>query len=103
MANAPRDENRVTALLGVSNIDGKTPVDIQTDPSTHELLVKASAGTNLNTSALATSANQTNGNQITQVLQKVDADDHNSSTTNLATPAFAFTGTSTSTLGIAGI
>lgn len=61
MANAPRDENRVTALLGVSNIDFRTPVDIQADPSTHELLVKANvsgtvtanAGTNLNTSALA--------------------------------------------------
>ena len=42
MAQAPRDQNRVTTLLGASNIDGSTPVVIWADPSTHELLVKAS-------------------------------------------------------------
>ena len=44
MAQAPRDENRVTTLLGTSYIDGTTPVVIWGDPSTHELFVKASIG-----------------------------------------------------------
>lgn len=39
----------------------------------------------------------------TQVVQDVLADANNSSTTNLAGPSFTFTGTSTSTLGVAGI
>lgn len=42
MAEAKRDANRVTSLLGVSNADDLTPVRIWADPSTHELLVKAS-------------------------------------------------------------
>lgn len=39
MANAKRDNNRVTTLLGVSNSDGITPVVIYADPVTHRLLV----------------------------------------------------------------
>lgn len=39
----------------------------------------------------------------TQVVQDVLADDNNSSTTNLAGPNFTFTGTATSTLGVAAI
>lgn len=41
MAQAARDQNRVTTLLGVSNVDSLTPVAIYADPSTHELLVSA--------------------------------------------------------------
>ena len=41
MAEAKRDQNRVTTLLGVSNIDHVTPVPIEADPSTNELLVKS--------------------------------------------------------------
>lgn len=37
--SAPRDANRVPALLGTSNVDGSTPVVIYADPSTHRLLV----------------------------------------------------------------
>lgn len=42
MAESKRDQNRVTTLLGVSDADQSTPVDIWADASTHELLVKAS-------------------------------------------------------------
>lgn len=57
-----------------------------------------------NGSNLATAANQTNGNQKAQIVQTVVADANNSSTTNLSgTNSYTFTGTSSSTLGIAGI
>ncbi len=39
MANAKRDENFVTTLLGVSSSDGITPVVVYADPTTHRLLV----------------------------------------------------------------
>lgn len=43
MAEAKRDENRVPTLLGVSNVDGITPVTIYADPVTHRLLVQNSS------------------------------------------------------------
>lgn len=42
MAQAPRDENRITTLLGTSNADGTTPVTVYADPTTHRLLVSIS-------------------------------------------------------------
>lgn len=44
MADAKRDQNNVPTLLGVSNVDGVTPVVIWADPVTHRLLVDASGG-----------------------------------------------------------
>ena len=41
MAQAPRDENRVTAILGVSDADGETTVPIYADPDTNRLYVDA--------------------------------------------------------------
>ena len=41
MATAPRDPNRVPALLGTSDSDGSTPIPVWVDPDTHELEVKA--------------------------------------------------------------
>jgi hypothetical protein len=49
MAEAPRDQNRVTALLGTSYIDGTTPVAIYADDTTHELYVKSAGGSAVNT------------------------------------------------------
>lgn len=43
MAQASRDQNNVPTLLGVSTADGKTPVTVYADPSTHRLLVNNSA------------------------------------------------------------
>lgn len=40
---------------------------------------------------------------LRRIQQDVMADGNNSSTTNLGTPSYAFTGTATSTLGVAGI
>ena len=39
MGNAPRDDNHLPTLLGVSNADGTTPVVLWADPTTHRLLV----------------------------------------------------------------
>lgn len=44
MANASRDENNVPTLLGVSASDGRTPVTVYANPSTHRLLVDLGAG-----------------------------------------------------------
>lgn len=45
MANSSRDDNRIPTLLGVSNVDSKTPVNLFADPVTHRLLVDLPAGT----------------------------------------------------------
>lgn len=39
MSNAKRDENGVTAIQGVSSIDGLTTTDVFVDPDTNRLLV----------------------------------------------------------------
>lgn len=44
MAEAKRDGNMVTTLIAVSNVDGITPVVLYADPTTHRLLVSATAG-----------------------------------------------------------
>jgi len=45
MADAKRDNNSVPTLIAVSNADGTTPVTLYADPTTHRLLVSATAGT----------------------------------------------------------
>ena len=47
MAQASRDENFVPTLLGVSNVDGTTPVKIYADPTTHRLLIDNAGGATL--------------------------------------------------------
>lgn len=42
--SAPRDDNRVPTLIGVSSVDGKTPVLPYVDPITHRLLVDTLGG-----------------------------------------------------------
>lgn len=41
--SAPRDDNRVPTIIGVSSSDGSTPVVPYVDPTTHRLLVDGSA------------------------------------------------------------
>lgn len=57
MADASRDQNFVPTLLGVSNVDGTTPVKIYADPTTHRLLVDASGGSGTVTSVSVVTAN----------------------------------------------
>jgi len=42
--SASRDQNRVTTLLGVSSVDGRTPTDIAANPATNSMLVEESGG-----------------------------------------------------------
>ena len=44
MAQVPRDQNKVPALLAASNADGTTPVPVHADPSTNTLIVDMSGG-----------------------------------------------------------
>lgn len=44
MANASHDDNHVPSLLGVSSVDGVTPVTVYADPTSHRLLVSSSGG-----------------------------------------------------------
>lgn len=44
MAQAARDENKVTVLMGVSSADGVTPLPIQVDPDTGAILADLSTG-----------------------------------------------------------
>ena len=48
MAEAKRDQNYVTSLIAVSNVDGITPVVLWADPVTHRLLVSGSGGSGVN-------------------------------------------------------
>lgn len=60
MTNASRDENAVPTLIGVSNVDGVTPVRLWVDPVTHRLLVDLTGGgiTELTATGLVNSVNK---------------------------------------------
>lgn len=77
MAQAPRDQNFVPALLGVSSADGKTPIPIWVDPVTHRVLVDAGATFNATTAVFTATNNQTvfnvsNVTPITSLLLAVN-------------------------------
>lgn len=57
MAQAGRDNNFVPTLLGVSNVDGTTPVAVYADPTTHRLLVDLPSGSGSVTSVSVVTAN----------------------------------------------
>ena len=52
--DASRDQNNIPTLLGVSNVDGVTPVKIYADPVTHRLLVDIPGGSGSVTSVALT-------------------------------------------------
>ena len=45
MAEAKRDQNRVTTILGTSNVDDITPVNVGADPVTKRLLTHSTGDT----------------------------------------------------------
>lgn len=57
MGQASRDQNFVPTLLGVSNVDGSTPVKVYADPVTHRLLVDLAGGNGTVTSVSVVTAN----------------------------------------------
>lgn len=48
MPNAKRDSNFVTTLIGVSSVDGVTPVPVQVNPVTGALLTEGHVGSSSN-------------------------------------------------------
>jgi len=65
MAQARRDANYITTILGVSNADGVTPVVIWADPTTHRLLVDLPGGSGTVTSVSVVTANGVSGTVAT--------------------------------------
>lgn len=60
--NASKDENGVSTLIAVSSVDGKTPVKVYANPTTHRLLVSPVGGaTGTFTTADAKTVTVTNG------------------------------------------
>lgn len=57
MAEASRDQNFVPTILGVSSVDGITPVKIYADPTTHRILTDIPGGMGTVTSVSVVSAN----------------------------------------------
>lgn len=78
-----RDQNRVTSLLAVSNVDATQTVTLYADPTTHELLVSADVtvdGANgsildgVDTAIKATVFDYTNSNPLAVVLRDTNGD-----------------------------
>lgn len=64
--NAKRDQNMITTLIGVSNVDGITPVLVWVDPVTHRVLTQSgSGGTGTVTSVSVVTANGVSGSVAT--------------------------------------
>lgn len=61
---ASRDQNSVPTLLGVSSSDGKSPVKVYADPTSHRLLVSSSGGG----SPLSVTDGSTAVNNVTAIL-----------------------------------
>lgn len=64
MAQAKRDDNFVTTLLGVDSIGFSTPTTVAVNTTTHAMIVEAT----ISTAGLATSTIQTDGTQKTQIV-----------------------------------
>ncbi len=75
MTRFPRDDNRVPVTGGVSSTDGTTPIPIEVSPTTGELFtsttIKDSSNNVINPS---TSDNQTNGLQVTKLIDEYGND-----------------------------
>lgn len=105
MANAKRDNNQITTLLGVSNVDGVTPVVLWADPITHRLLVdtgSVSSGTVTSVSVVTANgvsgsvANPTTTPAITITLGAITPSSVNGVViSGSSTPTLAVTGTTT--------
>lgn len=57
MANANRDQNRITTLIATSSADGTTPVNVWADPVTHRILTDTASGSGTVTSVSVITAN----------------------------------------------
>lgn len=88
MADAKIDQNRIPTLLGVSNVDGITPVVLWADPITHRLLVDLPGGAGTVTDVSVVSANGFAGTVATSTTTPAIT-----LSTTLNTPVLAGNGT----------
>lgn len=65
MAQAARDQNKVTSLIGVSSADGTTPIKVKVNPSTGAILATLSGGSGTVTSVSVVTANGVSGSVAT--------------------------------------
>lgn len=65
MVSTKKDENGIPVLIGVSNVDGVTPVMVYVDPTTHRMLVDLAAGSGTVTSVSVVTANGISGTVAT--------------------------------------
>lgn len=103
MAQAKRDENYVTTLLGVSNADGITPVVLWADPVTHRLLVDitGAAPADAQYVTLAVNATLTNERVLTGTANQVIITDNGAgNTVVLSLPQDIGTGSSPTYTGL---
>ena len=70
MANAVRDNNQITTMLGTSNIDGSTPIPIYANPNNHGILGDDGA-----TGSDLSGDNATRDDNCIPVLLAVSSDD----------------------------
>lgn len=82
MSVANRDENNIPVIIGVSSLDLSTPIAVAVNPATNALITEATV--TIDTTGLATSANQTtiigHIDGLEGLLTTVDADTSNIST-----------------------
>lgn len=87
MFDAKRDNNQVTTLIGVSSVDGITPVTVYVDPVTHRVLVQSAGGASIAIGSTVTSG--TNGSILFVAAGALAQDNNNfyiqDSNTGLAT------------------
>jgi len=86
MSNAVRDENFVPTLLGVSSVDGTTPITVYANPSTHRVLVDsatAQSGADITVAA--------SGADYTSIQDALDAVPNEGSTIWIADGTYTIT------------
>ena len=71
MANAQKDDNFVSTLLGVSSADGVTPIDIWANPITHAILADLGGGIFPSSLAMEIPAGAVNGVNTVFTVQNI--------------------------------
>lgn len=73
MAEARRDENRITSILAVSDVDGVTPVLVAVDSATGRLLAEITPVTDSSPAALPVNAPRDANNMPTGLIVTDDS------------------------------
>lgn len=102
MADAPIDGNSRQGLTAASSVDGKTPIRLFADPTTHRLLVTAAA-TEAGYQVATGTVNGVNTVFVFPVAPSVISVDHATYQKTSSDGTVNWTGTTTITLAVAPI